>query len=91
VTSIVLDSMIFGCFIWGLVYLKNHKNCGDAKLLLAAKILILLVLIRILHIFLLILYIFFVLPCYYMPDCCIFKKMLMKTTVDKEIIEEIES
>ena len=84
--SVAVDSLIFGCFIWGIVYITRHKLCNDVKLVDAAYILLLLVLMRVTHILLFILYVVLVLPCYYMPDGCIFKKMLMLRSVDKGVL-----
>ena len=89
--SIAVDSLVFGCFIWGIVYIERHKICSDVGLVDAAYVLLLLVLLRVMHILLFVLYVFLVLPCYYMPDGCIFKKMLMLRSVDKGLVEEIES
>ena len=83
--------MIFGCFIWGIVYVTRHKICQDVKLVDSAYILLLLVMLRVTHILLFILFVFLVLPCYYMPDGCFFKKMLMLRPVNKEIVDEIAS
>lgn len=89
--SIAVDTLVFGCFIWGIVYISRHKFCDDVRLIDAAYFLLFFVLLRVTHILLFILYVFLVLPCYYMPDGCIFKKMLMLRSVDKGVIEEIES
>ena len=83
--------MIFGCFIWGIVYVTRHKICQDVKLVDSAYILLLLVMLRVTHILLFILFVLLVLPCYYMPDGCFFKKMLMLRPVNKEIVDEIAS
>ena len=81
IASIVVDSLVFACFIWGIIYIVRHKVCPDVKLYDAGLILILLVCVRVIHILLLILYIILVLPCYYMPDNWICKKMLLLQTV----------
>ena len=82
IASLVVDSLIFACFIWGIIYIRRHKLCKDVKLYDAALVLLLLVFIRVLHVLLLILYILFVLPCYYLPENCCCRKMLMKNLVD---------
>ena len=71
--SLVVDIVIFSLWCAALDDIASKEFSDRTKFEVVAYILVGLVFIRVLHVILFILYLIFVLPCYYMPDCCIFK------------------
>ena len=87
--SLVVDIVIFSLWCAAVTDIASKAIKVETKLEVVAYILVSLLFIRVLHVILFLLYLVFVLPCYYMPDCCIFKQMLVFKSVSKDILEQI--
>lgn len=87
-TSIILDLLIFGVGIWEVFVAAHlHQNCENMTFWtkLGVSTLVVFTFMRVYYILLIILYPIFVMPCYYMPDCCICKKWLEGAAFDQGV------
>lgn len=81
ILNFILDWGIFAVGIWEIIFLaKYDNNCGvglTTTEIVVGSLLCVLTFVRVYYILLILLFPVFILPCYYMPDCCPCKKCVM--------------
>lgn len=93
--NFLIDLGIFAVGFWLIALLCRYDTkCGKAlngAEIAVGSILCLLIFARVYYILLMLLFPIFILPCYYMPDCCPCKKCLMRGHDDTaQILESLE-
>ena len=81
ILNFILDWGLFAVGIWEIIFLAKYKdNCGvglTTAEIVVGSLLCVLTFVRVYYILLILLFPVFILPCYYMPDCCPCKKCVM--------------
>lgn len=79
--NFLLDWGLFAIGVWEIILLSRYDNrCGSNLTgveIGAGSFLCILTFVRVYYILLILLFPVFILPCYYMPDCCPCKKCVM--------------